>query len=264
MKGCAMHFEHNGVRLAYTVRGSGLPILLVHAFPLAGAMWTAQMNMLESHYQVLIPDLRGFGQSSVPTTPSTMPLMADDLYRLLVHLDLKKVVVVGLSMGGYIAFELLRRYPHVVHALVLADTRATSDSPEAQAARETNARIAETQGAAAIADLMIPRLLAPNADPAVVAQVREMILATAPAGIAAALRGMAVRADATDLLPHIRVPTLLIGGEQDQLTPPVVMQDLQQAIDGSSLTIVPRAGHLPNLEQAEVFNTALLKFLHRL
>lgn len=259
-----MNFEHNGINLAYTVRGSGLPILLVHAFPLSGAMWTAQVHMLESHYQVIVPDLRGFGQSSVLTTPSTMPIMADDLYALLTHLRLQKVVVVGLSMGGYIAFELLRHYPRMVHALVLADTRATADPPEAQAARETNAQIAETQGAAAIAELMLPRLLAPDADPEVVAQVREMILATAPAGMAAALRGMAVRADATELLPYIRVPTLLIGGEQDVLTPPTVMQELQNAIDGSSLTLVPRAGHLPNLEQPEVFNTALLKFLHRI
>lgn len=259
-----MYIENNAIKIHYSVRGTGLPVLFLHAFPLAGAMWEPQRTMLEGGFRVIVPDLRGFGRSDVPTDISTMDHMVDDLQALLRQLDLDKVVLVGLSMGGYIAFQFLRRSPRQVQALVLAATRATPDTAEAQAGRETMAVLAETQGAAPIADQMLPRLLGPDATEEVRAQVRQMIEATPPQGIAAALRGMAVRHDSTDLLDTIRVPTLLIGGEQDALTPPTTMQEMQNAIDGSSLTLVAGAGHLPNLEQPEVFNTALLKFLQRL
>lgn len=259
-----MYIENDTIQIHYTVRGSGLPVLLLHAFPLSGAMWEPQRSVLEASYRVIVPDLRGFGQSSAPVGISTMDVMVDDLQALLRHLDLDKVVLVGLSMGGYIAFQFLRRYPRQVQALVLAATRATPDTDEARAGREAMAVLAETAGAASIADQMLSRLLSPNATAVVQAQVRDMIMAADPAGIAAAVRGMALRYDSTDLLSSIRVPTLLIGGEQDALTPPATMQAMQNAIDGSSLTIVPGAGHLPNLEQPEVFTTALLKFLQRL
>ncbi len=259
-----MYIENNAIKIHYSVRGTGLPVLFLHAFPLAGAMWEPQRTMLEHGFRVIVPDLRGFGKSDVPTEISTMDVMVDDMQALLRQLDLDKVVLVGLSMGGYIAFQFLRRFPGQIHALVLADTRATSDTAEAQAGRETMAKLAETAGAAAIAEQMLPRLLGSDATSEVRQQVRQMIEATHPQGIAAALRGMAVRLDATDLLGTIRVPTLLLGGEQDTLTPPATMQAMQNAIDGSSLTLVPGAGHLPNLEQPEVFNTTLLKFLQRL
>jgi len=167
-------------------------------------------------------------------------------------------------MGGYAAFAFLRKYPQRVYGLILADTRPGADTPEAQANRENVAQIAETQGTGAIADLQVPRLLSEYTrqhHPEVEIRVRQMIEAATVQGIAAASRGMARRADSTDLLVSIACPTLVIVGEQDALTPPSVAQEYAAKIPGAQLVVISNAGHLSNLEQPEAFLQAARGFL---
>jgi pimeloyl-ACP methyl ester carboxylesterase len=241
--------------------GRGEPLLLLHAFPLNGEMWRPQIEALAPHYRLLAPDLPGFGATPLPGAAYTLDDLADSLAALLDELAIEQVTLAGLSMGGYIAFSMLRYHPQRIRALVLADTRAGADNDQGKAGREANARLAEEQGAAAIADKLLPNLLSPNATPETVAHMRAIITANDPAGIAAALRAMAKRADSTDLLTSIAVPTLIVVGTQDTLTPPAEAHALHQAIAGSKLSEVYRAGHIANLEQPQAFNDLLLLFL---
>jgi pimeloyl-ACP methyl ester carboxylesterase len=247
----------NGVELAYRDEGRGRPLLLIHAFPLSGKMWERQVAALSGSYRLIVPDLRGFGAS--PPVPGTASLdqYADDLAGLLTHLGLEHVSVAGLSMGGYIAFALLRRHRAQVDALVLADTRPQPDTEEGQRAREDNARLAEQQGAGAIATQMLPKLLSSSAPEQLRAEVRGIIEANDRAGIAAALRAMAARPDSTPLLASIAVPTLILVGAEDGLTPPSDARAMHAAIPGSRLVELPGAGHLANMEAPEAFNAAV-------
>jgi pimeloyl-ACP methyl ester carboxylesterase len=164
-------------------------------------------------------------------------------------------------MGGYIAMAFMRRHAARARALILADTKAGADSEEGKAGREANARLAESEGAAAIAEKMIPALVAPGAGLALRDELRAMIVANTPEGIAGALRGMAQRPDSTESLRAVAVPTLVIVGEQDGLTPPAESGALRAAVVGSRLVTIPGVGHLSNLEAPEVFTAAVRVFL---
>ncbi|MCU0491975.1 MAG: alpha/beta hydrolase [Chloroflexaceae bacterium] len=258
-----MHTTVNGISLFYRDEGAGPVVLLVHAFPLNGAMWESQVAALRGSYRVLVPDLRGFGQSQVTDGPTHMATMADDLVALLDSLGVAQVVLAGLSMGGYVGMAFARTHAGRLRGLVLADTRAGVDSPEAQAARETNAQLAEREGVAALADKMLPNLLAPAAPPELHAQLKAIAMGNQPAGVAAALRGMALRDDSTGFLPQINVPTLIIVGSADKTTPPSEARAMHAAIPGSHMVEIADAGHLSNVEQPEAFNAALLGFLKR-
>ncbi len=259
-----MEANLNGIRVRFDDVGTGPVVLLLHAFPLSAAMWQPQIEALRSRYRVIAPDLRGFGGSDAPPGPYSMDTLADDAAALLEHLGVSRAVVAGLSMGGYIAFAFWRRHRDRVAALVLADTRAGADSEEGRATREVNARLAEEQGAGAIADKLIPNLVAPGASQAVRDTLRALITANSPDGIAGALRGMAARPDSSPDLPGIDVPVLIIVGEEDGLTPPVESERMAAALPDATLARIPGAGHLSNLEQPEAFNAALLAFLERL
>jgi pimeloyl-ACP methyl ester carboxylesterase len=256
-----MEAQINGMTLHYHDQGQGTPIMLVHAFPMSSALWEPQLAALAGEARLIAPDLRGFGASEVPNGPYTMETFADDLAALLDQLQIEQVVLAGVSMGGYVAFAFWRRYAQRVRALVLSDTRATADTEEARAARESNAQLAETQGARVIADMMLPNLLSPTATTETQGRVRDIIVNNQPYGIASALRGMALRPDSSDLLPSINVPTLLVVGSDDGLTAPQEMRGLQQRIAGSRLVEIAGAGHLPNLENADAFTAALREFV---
>lgn len=257
-----MHtLELNGTRLAYREAGEGLPLLLVHAFPLSGAMWQPQLDGLAPHMRVIAPDLRGFGDSPLGQPPATLEQYADDLAALLDGLGIAQTALGGLSMGGYIAFAFLRKYRERVTALVLADTRAGPDSEEARQGRQRNAELAEREGAAPIAAQMLPKLLAPSAAPELRAQVEALIQANHGPGIAAALRCMAARPDSSLLLPTIDVPTLVLVGTEDTLTPPEEARAIQASVASSTLVEIPGAAHLANLEAPEPFNAALRTLL---
>ncbi len=258
-------FTHvHNIRLHYEDQGQGSAILLIHAFPLSGTMWQPQIAALAPYFRVIAPDVRGFGASDVPPGPYSMDLFAADLAGLLDNLGLEQVILGGLSMGGYIAFAFMRHYPGRVRALFLSNTRANADTPDARAGREINAQLVERQGTGAIADKMLPTLLAANATPELQARVRGIIERNQPQGIAAALRAMALRQDSTDLLKQIHVPTLFIGSSADSLTTPAVLREMQAAVVGSQMVEIPEAGHLSNLEQPDAFNAALLTFLRAL
>ena len=256
-----------GLELAYDDAGAGAAVVLLHGFPFDRSLWREQAAALAATHRVVTPDLRGFGESTVVDEPATMEQMAKDVVALLDELRIERFVLGGLSMGGYVAFALYRLFPRRVRALVLADTRPQGDTDEARAGRETMARRALTEGMRPIADAMLPKLLAPATHagrPEIVARVREMILATPPAGAAAALRGMALRRDQTDLLPDIIAPTLVLVGGEDAITPPAEAELMRREIRGARLEVMAGAGHCSNLERPEEFNRALGTFLNEL
>jgi 3-oxoadipate enol-lactonase len=254
----------NGVSLAVEVRGSGPAVLFVHGFPLDRTLWAPQLAGIEG-YTLIAPDLRGMGLSDAPDLGYSIPTYADDLAALLEALQVDEVVLVGLSMGGYVAFEFLKRHRERVRGLCLMATRAEADSAETRRARDVQASLAREQGAAAIAEQMLPRLLAPDAGrsmPHVVERVRSMMVAAPVAGIAGALAAMRDRADSTTLLPMLDgLPTLIVVGEEDQMTPVDFSRAMAAGLPGARLEVIPGVGHLPPLEAPAQVNALLADFL---
>ncbi len=252
----------NGTELHYRDNGSSKDVvLLLHAFPLHSGMWSRQIAALEKRHRVLAPDYRGLGKSDVPPEASTMELLAQDVRALMQHLRIERAAVAGLSMGGYLAFELYRQAPALFRGLALCDTRAGADSEEGKATREKFAQTAIEKGLSWVADEMIPKLLRPQPDPAAVREVRTLILGGTPAGVAAAQRGMARRPDSTSTLATITCPTLVVVGAQDALTPPAESEKMAKAVKGAKLVKIPNAGHLSNVENPEAFDKALAEFV---
>ncbi len=253
-----------GTELHHDVRGEGPTLLFLHAFPLDLTMWDAPAEALAPLYRVVRFDCRGFGRTPPGDGLLTMERIADDAVALLDHLGLSRAVVVGCSMGGYAALALVRRHPERLRGLVLVDTRAEADTAEA---RQLRARLAERvrlEGAAVARDVFLPRLLGATTQrerPELVARVEQQILATSPRGIVDGLMGLSARADSTPALAQVRVPTLVVCGEEDLLTPPEDARRLARGIAGSRLEVLPGAGHLPSLEAPEAFTRALKSFL---
>jgi len=250
--------------IAYDVRGEGPAVLFLHAFPLDHAMWDGETQALQATHQVIRFDCRGFGASPPGEGLLTMERIADDGAALLDHLGVGRAVVCGLSMGGYAAFAMVRRHADRLKGLVLADTRPGPDSAEGRQARATLAEKVGREGAAAAADAFLPKLLGETTHrerPAVVARVRDVILATSPRGMMDALAGLAARADSTPTLREIRVPTLVVCGIEDTLTPVSESKAMNEALPASRLEVLAGAGHLANLETPAAFQGALLTFL---
>lgn len=256
----------NGVTLALDDRGEGRCILFIHGYPLDRSIWRDQVRDLKGWRRVA-PDLRGLGQSDAPDLGYSMATYAADLSSLLDALGVGKVVLCGLSMGGYIAFELLRTHRDRVSGLVLVATRAESDSIEARKGRDHASALARERGAEGIAESMLPRLLAPSSyqNDATVQQVRSMMENAPIPGIVGALSAMRERADSTPLLPHLAgLPTLILAGESDQLIPLSDVTRMHDAIPHSILRMVPGAGHLPPVEQPSLTTHILQEFLDSL
>ncbi len=260
--------EVDGVRLHYTDVGSGQPALvLLHAFPLHSGMWGPQVERLSAQRRVVAPDFLGFGGSDAPDSMYryTMLGYADLLAALVDHLGLDRVALCGLSMGGYVAFAFLRQYPERVSALVLADTRAGADTTQVFERRTDQQDQVARIGTAALIEVLLEGLLSDTTRASrleLIEQVRRL-MANPAAGYIGALEAMKHRADAADELAGISVPTLVIVGEDDALAPPDVARDMHERIPGSELVVLPRAGHLSNLEAADEFNAAVEDFLAR-
>ena len=257
-----------GIELAYEVSGAGAPVVLLHGFPFNRTLWREQTEALRERYTVITIDLRGHGETpATGDAPATMEVMAEDVAALLDELQFERVVLGGLSMGGYVALAFYRLFPERVRALLLADTRPQADTDEARLNREDTATRVLREGMQTIGEAMLPRLLAPaiHAERTeIVAHVRDMILHTDPQGAAAALRGMAVRRDQTELLREIKCPTLIIVGSLDAITTPADAELMQREIRGSRLVVIEGASHVSNLERPAEFNRALEKFLDEL
>ena len=251
----------NGSEVSYRDAGSGKDVvLLLHAFPLHSGMWARQIAALEKRHRVIAPDYRGLGKSAASAEPSTMELLAQDVRALLAHLRIERVGVAGLSMGGYLAFELYRQAPSLFRGVALCDTKPGADTDEGKAGREKFAQTTIERGLTWVAEEMIPKLLRPQPDPAAVKEVRSLIQEGTPAGVAAAQRGMARRPDSAPTLATISCPTLVVVGEQDGLTPPVESEKMAAAVKGAKLVRVPNAGHLPCIENPEPFTRAISEF----
>ncbi len=254
------------VSLNVVERGEGEPLLLVHGFPLDHSMWREQLEGLSDRFRVIAPDLRGFGASDVTEGTVTMEQFADDLARLLDALKIDGPVnLCGLSMGGYIAWQFVARHSNRLKRLVLCDTRAVADSKETAEGREKQAQRVLAEGAAIVADTMEPKLFYrdenESSEPAYIREMRNVIEATKPQGIAAALRGMAVRPDFTSRLGEIQVPTLVICGQHDAISPSAEMRKIAEGIRGARYVEIAEAGHMAPLEKPEAVNAAIGEFL---
>ncbi|WP_370966758.1 alpha/beta fold hydrolase [Amycolatopsis sp. cg9] len=243
----------------------GRPVLLVHGHPFDRSMWRPQAEYLaERGHRVVTPDLRGYGGSKTDDTKTGLDVFADDLVELADHLGLGRFVLGGLSMGGQIVMQLVKDHPHRVEALLLADTFAGLDTPEAKQARiDTAARILE-EGMDAYADELLPKMISKQTRatrPDVEAHVRKMMRGAPKEGAAAALRGRAERPDYTPTLARVAVPTLVVVGGEDEFTPVADAELIHREIAGSALAVIEGAGHLPNLERETEFDDALSAFL---
>jgi pimeloyl-ACP methyl ester carboxylesterase len=255
--------------LSYTDQGPGPAVVLLHGFPLSRAMWVEQISSLGAIYRVIAPDLRGHGESPAPEGVYTIDAMADDVIETLDRLAIPEPIVLGgLSLGGYVALSIILRYPERVRALLLMDTQAGADSMEAAAGREVTAQtVLEANSAAPIVDTMVSRLFSPvfrEERPERVEPLRTVMLQTTPRGIAGVLRGMAKRPDRRGDLGKIAVPTLVMVGADDVITPPAVAKSLAEAIPGAQLEVIAGAGHMAPYENPSVANGVILRFLQSL
>ena len=258
-----VHTTVNGITLAYSDRGTGLPMAFLHAFPLNRTMWTQQESALSSQFRVITIDLRGHGESDAPLWRYSLDQAADDVHALLDHLSIAQALFVGLSMGGYILLTFYRKYADRVKGMVLADTKAQADTPEGKAGRFQMAQIAYKQGPSAIADIMLPKLLSPatiQTRPELVQRVRTMIEGNQISGIAGDLMAMAEQPDSVPLLKQIVCPTQIIVGELDHATPLADAKLMAEQIPHAKLAIIPNAAHLANLEQPEEFTRLIEEF----
>jgi YbgC/YbaW family acyl-CoA thioester hydrolase len=263
LPGEMVRYDVGRVTLAADVRGDGPALLLVHGFPLDRSIWAHQVATLAG-WRRIAPDLRGLGATVAPDDDYSIAAYADDLVGLLDRLRVSRAVVAGLSMGGYIAFEMMRRYRDRVAGLILCDTRADADSAEGRAARDAMMALANEQGVGVVAERLLPRVLGRTTQltqPHVVEQVREMMNRTSVAGMVGALRAMRERPDSTPLLPAIDVPTLVVVGQEDEMTPAVVAKAMTDAIPSAAMTIIAGAGHLSPLEAPSAVSRVLAEFL---
>lgn len=257
----------NGFRCSFTDIGEGQTILFVHGFPLSRAIWQPQIEALAKNYRVIAPDLRGHGESSAPAGVYAMDTFAEDLQALIAERKCGPVILVGHSMGGYINFAFYRKFPQSVRALVLFCTRAGADSEEGKTGRENLAQRTEREGAAAVAEQMLPKMLAPAtaaSRPDLVEHVRKMMLATSVTGLVGSLRGMAARPSSLELLPQINAPTLIVAGEHDAIIPTAESAALARAIPHAELAMIPGAGHLASLENPDAVMATLHAFLAKI
>ena len=259
-----MRLQSDDTEIFYLVRGSGAPLILLHPFPTNHHFWDGCAPFLETRYQMITPDLRAHSSSAPGSGPATMDKHAQDLLRLCDELKLTKAAFLGVSIGGYVLFEFWRKFRDRVAALVLSNTRAGADSPEQRAGREKQIEEVHQRGPSALIEPTLPRMLGEStlrARPDRVETARALMNSMSAPGITAALQGLAVRPDSASTLATIDVPTLIIAGEEDSLTPRAEAEFMHRGISGSRLEVVPKAGHYAALEQPEHWSKVVRAFL---
>ena len=243
-------------------------VVFLHAFPLQAAMWEPNLGAVPDGWRAVAPDLRGFGESSLPDAGKhRMPELAGDVIDLLDRLEVTQAAVVGCSMGGYVVFEMLKSAARYISAVGLVSTRAGADSEEGRRSREKMIEQVDREGVEAIAAQMAPKLLGATTQherPDLMKHIRNLIGASTRDGIRAAIGAIMERSDSTPLLPRIKIPTLVVAGAEDTLIPPAEAVAMHRAIPGSEHEAMPSAGHLPNMEQPVPFDARLWQFLQKL
>lgn len=243
-------------------------VVLLHAFPLNARMWDGQLALADGGWRVIAPHFRGVDGGSGDPPAASLGDYAGDVIDLLDALHIEQAVIGGLSMGGYAAFAMLRHAARYFHGLILADTRPEADTPDGVEGHRKMLELVQAKGPSAVAEEMIPKLLGETTRRTqhdVVDRVQALVLSNSADAIAGAIRALMTRPDSTPLLSTIHVPTLILVGDEDTVTPPALAENMHRRITGSELTVITGAGHLSNLEQARAFNSAVAHFLaHRL
>jgi 3-oxoadipate enol-lactonase len=244
----------------YLESGVGKPLILLHAFPLNADMWRPQLERPPAGWRLIAPDFRGFGGSAIDSEEVGVDDYAHDVLMLMDELSLTRAAIGGLSFGGYVAFAMYRRAPERVAQLMLADTRSTIDTDDGLRMRRELLEAVRREGTGVLPDRQIPKLLGATTRrdrPEIAAGVARLMAANASAGVEAAIVALMRRPDSTGDLGRIDVPTLVIVGEEDEITPVASARAMHAAIRGASLAILPAAGHLSNLEAADAFSTTI-------
>jgi pimeloyl-ACP methyl ester carboxylesterase len=259
-----MRIGSSDTEISYEVMGRGPDVVLLHPFPAHRGVWMPVAELLAARYRLILLDLRGHGESGVGDGPATMGKHVADVARVIDDAGVRRAVFAGESIGGYILFEFWRHMRERVSALILCNTKAGADNDEARANRLRSAEDVEKRGVEPFIESMIPKLLGETtrtARPDLVDRARAMMLRMTPAGVAAVQRGMAARPDSVPTLATIDVPALLITGDEDALTGAGEAELMQRHIAGSTLKVIPRAGHYAVFEQAEQAGRLIRQFL---
>ena len=259
-----MRVRSGDAEIAFEILGEGPPVMLLHAFPAHHGLWLPAAQALINRYRVILPDLRGHGESGVGDGPATMEKHASDLVRVLDHASVRRAVMAGVSLGGYVFFEFWRRYRERVAAVILCDTKAQSDTAEGRAGRLKSADDVMERGTEPFVESMIPKLFGKtslNTRPDLVDEARRMMMKMSPAAISAVQRGMAERPDSAATLHSINVPALVVVGEEDTLSTLSDAEFMRGKLVGSQLKVIPRAGHYAVWEQPAAVGSVVRQFL---
>ncbi len=264
-----MRFMSHGVGIEYAVDGprTGLPVVFIHGFPFSKEMWKPQVEALKKEYHVITYDVRGHGGSDVGDGQYSVEYFVDDLFGLLDHLKILKAVVVGLSMGGYIALRAIERSPERFRGIALCDTRSEADGNEGKVKRAGQAANVKTEGIKKFAELFVKGVFFEKSfetNPEAIEMIKTTIEHSAPVAVAGTLLALAARTDTTASLYKINVPTLILVGQHDVLTPPSASHAMKEKIPGAEIHVLPKAAHMSNLEQPEEFNMFLMNFLKKI
>ncbi len=248
----------NNISLAYTRTGEGHPLMLVHGYPLDHTIWSPVVPLLQDSFELILPDLRGFGESDAPPGPYTLDDAATDLAELLDHLEIEKAALAGHSMGGYIALAFARLFPGRLTGLALVASHPYADPPDRREARFATARAVSAQGVDVVANSMPDKL---TANPALQMALRALVLRQSPAGIIGALNAMADRPDSMGMLPGFDFPVVVVQGAQDSIFPVQFGRDVQAALPSAQVVDLPGTGHMPMMEAPQETARALLGLL---
>lgn len=250
--------------ISYTDIGSGIPLVLIHPFPSDQRIWEPQRAGLKNNFRVITMDLWGFGESSpVDGQAVTMTNFADEVKQLLDQLHIQKAIIGGESMGGYIALAFFQKYPDSVNGLVLSDTQSIADSDDTKTKREATARDVLAHGSAQYINGFMPKALTTQAPDQIQRFLRNILEAQPATAFASALRGMALRADTTNLLATTHLPILIITGAKDTLISPQQSQNMHQIAKNSQLIVIDNAAHLSSLEQSDQWNKAVISMFYQ-
>lgn len=263
-----MKISANGISISYSQSGesAGTPVIFLHGFPFSRKMWDSQLSFFKNltGFQAIAPDIRGHGASSRAGGQYSVEIFVDDLFAFLDEMGFKKVILCGLSMGGYIALRAVEREPKRFKGLILCDTKSEPDSDEARIKRSETMKAVREKGVKVFARAFVKSIFTEKTfkkNPKAISKIRGIIEANSPTAICGTLLALAARTDTTKSLKEIRIPTLILVGEDDKLTTPENARSLQKLIKNSELHILKNAAHMSNLENPEKFNAHLLKFL---